>query len=330
MPGMSRYIALGLLLLVASSALGGKRAAEPTFPSEFEIGRHTFFDFGPPNDYYEVFIVLPATSGTAITRLTFTPGTKCVQPATVENASGFITQSVPELLERTNPCVIPEKELHRERKRCKKCLVFSGANISMRVMCRGQTRIIRSDILDRDMFDPAPNTPEHTSWTMRLMAQLDKAVGPGVMEKPISPIPSAAEVSAPVSHLPDSINPGAGGFDELFAGAPDKPSEIYKASQQPTPQPTARLLSSSPVAPHEFIAPAYPPIAKLANVSSQVSVSMTIDENGNATDIHYKTENLPFFRGVSEEAIRKWRFSKDASGQTVDVVLDFNTNCRRD
>ena len=80
-------------------------------------------------------------------------------------------------------------------KRCKKCLVFSGANIAMQVQCGSKTRVIRSDILDRDMFDPAANTPEHTSWTMKLLSQMDKAVGPGVMDRPIFSIPDQRESS---------------------------------------------------------------------------------------------------------------------------------------
>ena len=41
------------------------------------------------------------------------------------------------------------------------------------------------DILDRDMFDPPPNTPEHASWTMALLARLDRALGLGALERPI-------------------------------------------------------------------------------------------------------------------------------------------------
>jgi hypothetical protein len=55
----------------------------------------------------------------------------------------------------------------------------------MAVQCGDQTRLIRMDILDRDMFDPAPKTPGHTSWTMTLMGRLDQTVGHSVMEPPV-------------------------------------------------------------------------------------------------------------------------------------------------
>jgi len=54
----------------------------------------------------------------------------------------------------------------------------------MQASCGGQIRLVRSDIPDHDMFDPAGRTPETASRTMTLLARLDKAAGAGVMEKP--------------------------------------------------------------------------------------------------------------------------------------------------
>ncbi len=42
-------------------------------PGQFEIGRHTFFDFGPPFNFYEIFIVRPSATGTSVERITLTP-----------------------------------------------------------------------------------------------------------------------------------------------------------------------------------------------------------------------------------------------------------------
>src|SRR5438105_15850555 len=100
-----------------------------------------------------------------------TAGYKCSLPPKIEVAKATTKQSVAELFGKTSPCKIPERDLHRELKRHKHHLVFSGANISMQVQCDGQSRIIRSDILDRDMFDPHAGTPEYTSWTMRILGQ---------------------------------------------------------------------------------------------------------------------------------------------------------------
>jgi hypothetical protein len=160
--------------------------------SQFEIAKHDFFDFGPPNDFYELFLVRPDQSGATVEKITLTPSVDhCFQPAKAELTKTSLNQTIPELLGKVDPCAIPEKELVREKKRCKKCTVFSGMNVSMLVRCGTQLRAIRADILDRDMFDPAAHTPEHTSWTMSLLAKLDQASGPSVMDRPVFPTADA-------------------------------------------------------------------------------------------------------------------------------------------
>ena len=229
---MRRWAVTLTVLTLCGHALPKDRRPGPALPGQFEIGRHTFIDVGPPNDFYELFLVRPAAAGTSIERITLTPAADaCLQPAKLEVASASLNESVATLLGKTNPCTIREKELRRELKRCKKCLVFSGANVQMRVQCGAKTHIIRSDILDKDMFDPAPNTPEHTSWTMQLLARLDNAVGPGVMERPIFPISEKEEPSATNSNSEALADVSSGKFDMLFQGAPDKPSELYHAAQ---------------------------------------------------------------------------------------------------
>jgi hypothetical protein len=223
----------------------------------FEIGRHTFIDVGPPNDFYELIFVRPAASGTSVERITLTPAAdECTQPAKVEVATGSLAESVAGLLGETDPCKIPEKELRRERKRCKHCLVFSGANVVMRVQCGNSTRIIRADILDRDMFDPAPNTPEHTSWTMRLLSEIDGAMGPGVLDRPTFAISEEEERKAPPPQSEAFSDISAGKYDVLFEGSPDKPSDLYRAAQIRPPMPKVHLLSSAPLSPRTSFHPA--------------------------------------------------------------------------
>lgn len=327
---MWRWIGAGFVLALSAAAFAHKKPPETPIPSQFEIGRHTFFDFGPPFNYYEIFVVRPSAGGTDVERITLTPAAdRCFRSAQVETASAVISQSVLDLFQKTNPCAIPEKDLRRELKPCKKCLVFSGANISMQLQCGLQKRVIRSDILDRDMFDPAAHTPEHTSWTMQLLHRLDDSLGPNVIEKPIFPgLGSLAPPAAPVMS-PEVEAVGAGEYDRLFAGAPDRASEIYKAAQGQLPNLAVRLVRSSPVAPLEFIPPIYPRIAQLANASSQVQVQLRVAQDGSAIDVQYQAAKAPLFQGTTEDAIRKWRFPKEAAGQQINVVIEFNTNCQR-
>lgn len=183
---MRAAIALGVFLALSSLVVCQKQSADQTLPSEFEIGRHYFLDFGPPHDFYDVFLMRERGSQTFAERITLTPvADKCYAPASVDVKTATLEDDIRALLGKTNPCAIPDRELNRELKRCKKCAVFSGANVTMQVDCGGRIRLIRSDILDRDMFDPSPKTPEHTSWTIRLLGRLDAAMGAGVLERPM-------------------------------------------------------------------------------------------------------------------------------------------------
>lgn len=159
----------------------------PSLPDRFLVARHTFIDVGPPNDFYEIISVRGTANGTTVERVTLTPaGDACMQPPTVEMAASSLPDPVSVVLEGRNPCAIPDKALRKELKRRKRGLVFSGAEISMHVQCGGRERIIRADVLDRDMFDPNAATPETTSWTMRLLTRLDKPFPSGVWDRPIT------------------------------------------------------------------------------------------------------------------------------------------------
>jgi len=321
-----RRMVCSVLILCGTSSPQDRRSDSP-LPDEFAIGRHTFIDVGPPNDYYEVLLVRPAPNGTSIERILLTPaGDACIQPAKIELASASVKESVAALLGNTNPCTIPEKELRRELKRCKKCLVFSGANVAMQVQCGTQTRIIRSDILDKDMFDPALNTPERTSWTMQLLSQLDKALGPGAMDRPMFPL---AEKDDPSSTGNDSAllrDVSLGKYDMLFQGAPDKPSDLYRAAQIAPPVPTVRLVSSEPFQPEAFVPPGYPPIAKLAHIEGTVHFTVDVGPDGRATNFGVESGH-PMLRGATEKAGSSWTFPKDAAGQRIQAVVEFATNC---
>src|SRR5208337_202153 len=265
---------IGALLILCGPALPAERPPATARPDHFEIGRHTFIDIGPPFDFYELFIVWATENGTSIERFTLTPpGAACMTPAKLETASATVSESVAALLGSTNPCAIPEKALQRELKRRREGLVFSGADVFMRVPCGTQTRLIRADILDRDMFDAAPNTPENTSWTMRLLGRLDQAIGgPGVLDKPIFSIPGAEELPAKDLDPETLRHLSAGDYDALFQGAPDKPSDLYRAAQIHPPPPTVRLLRVVPTPPEVSALPEYPPLARLAHIEGVVSV----------------------------------------------------------
>jgi TonB family protein len=321
----SAVIALALVNVFAM-ALSKDRKPSPPVPDRFVIGRDTFFDFGPPFHYVELLLVSPAGDGTTIERVILTAGYKCTLPPKIEVAKATMRQSVAELFGRTNPCTIPEKDLNRELTRRKHYLVFSGANISMQVQCSGETRIIRSDILDKDMFDPHAGTPEHTSWTMEILAQLDQALGPGVMDKPMITLPGDSDETPPPVNPATFQEIGTGEYDALFPGTTDKPSQIYLSTQKTIPGPTVSFVSSSPFQPILAPLPEYPPIARAASEEGTFTFAVDVQPDGRTTNFEVEQGN-PLFRAAVEIASHEWVFPKQAAGQRVVATVEFALNC---
>lgn len=317
-------------LLLASSASNEKNRQILAAPNQFELGIHSFIDFGPPFDFYELYIVRPTSAGSRIERITLTPaGDECVLPAKIEASSAVVGDSIATLLESRNPCTISEKTLRRELKRKKNTAVFSGANIALQVPCRSGTRLIRSDILDKDMFDPDPKTPKNTSWTMRLIQKMQQAVGPGVLETtnifPLVPPGESTDKILPSAVIEDLK---AGAFNGLFPGAPGKVSEIYIAAQKPMPSQSVQLVEVRPIKPDLEVLPKYPPIARMAHVEGPVAFTFEIDGNGKATKLNF-TKGSPLLQGVVREAVDTWKFQVDARGQTGRATIEFSMNCTK-
>jgi hypothetical protein len=321
-------IVICALAILCGAGSPQERQLSPGAPDQFLIGRHTFIDVGPPNDFYEIFLVAPTANGALVDKITLTPVTDvCFRPATVELKSASIAESPAKLLGTQNPCAIPEKELRSELKRCKNCLVFSGANVAMQVQCGNQIRTIRSNILDKDMFDPKPNTPEHTSWTMQLLARLDQPFGPGVLDKPI--MPTVVEEEPPLKDAQSSpllLDLSAGKYDALFKDAPDRPSDLYRAAQIRPAIPSVHLQSSTPFQPIEPVLPKYPPIARAAHVEGAITFKIAVDEKGSVRDVIFDS-GPGLLRGAVKDAVSSWSFSEEAFNQHVQATVDFSLNC---
>jgi TonB family protein len=317
--------AASILLLCASAYAQTRKSALPKF-EKLIIGRHTFIDIGPPNDFYEVLTVHSASSGSSVERATFTPPIDaCLHPATIEVTNGTLNESIPDLLEGLDPCEIPERKLRRELQRHKKAPNFSGADVVLEVQCEGKTRRIETDILERDWFDSHPQTPEYTSWTMRLLSQLDKVTGPGVLDRPIFADFGPQRKTAPITDSQTLEDAKAGKLDDLFSGDSDRISELYRLAQIPPAIPSARLESST-IVPANWAEPMYPPIAKAARVQGTVVLSLTVDSKGSATQVSFKS-GPPMLLGAVQAAAKNWRFSTDSAGKQVEESILFSLNC---
>lgn len=318
-------LALALLPVYPMTPAENRKPAAP-MPDRFVIGRDTFFDFGPPFHYVELLVANPSGDGTSIERVILTAGYKCTLRPKAEVAKATLKQSVADILGATNPCRVPAKDLNRELKRRKHYLIFSGANISMQVRCGDQTRIIRSDILDRDMFDPRTGTPEHTSWTMGILAQLDHALGPGAMDKPMVSLPGDSGGSAQPLDSPTLQEIAEGKYDLLFPGTTDKPSQIYLSTRVAIPTPTVSLVKSSPFTPIQAPLPKYPLIARAANLEGPFTFAVDVQADGRTTN--FVVENgATLFRAAMEDASHGWVFPDQAAGQRVVITVEFALNC---
>ena len=315
----------GVFALSCLSA-GEPRKALESPPSQFVIGRDTFFDFGPPFHYFDVISVEPTQNGTRISRILVTPpGDPCTQPAGVEWKTALISKSVGELLAGTNPCMISEHELRKEQKRCKHCLVFSGADVTMRVRCGADERQIRMDILDRDIYDPGrAKTPERTSWTMTLLSRLDQALGRGPMERPIFTISDTPSTPLPNSEILNELS--AGLLDSLFPQTTPGVSDLYRQALHPLPSPWVELVSSDPTAPTSHDLPKYPPLARVAHITGRVQFTAQIDPGGHLSDLKIISGHPLLIKSV-QESTQSWVYPTAASGSQIVAVLEFKMNC---
>jgi|SRR5689334_2221754 len=303
---------------------------EVTRPKQFEIGVLTFFDFGPPNEYYTLYIVRPTNGGSELERIILTPpADKCFAPARFETAEATLPESVDELLGARNPCEIRQKELKKELKHCKNCMTFSGAKVSMQVSCGGEKRLIRSDILDRDMFSPAAKTPKNTSWTMRLLAKLEKASGPGAMDKPMfAALQDRTTQSAQGTDETVLHTIAEGGFDGLFASGSLKFSDLFHQAQTPSvAHPTVTVKEIEPTKPDKQEMPAYPPITYLSHSEGTVTARFTLLGDGTPNFLTLFLSGNQLFRPVVEKALQSWMFPRGVGGQEAEVTFDFELNC---
>jgi len=303
--GPLRFVVLALSIAAVAT---GQEAPKIGATFSFVLGVDTYFDFGPPFHYYEIFVVVPTKNGITVEKFTLTPPAhRCYAPEKTEYVQRSATLSVKELLAGEDPCKIREKDLKTERKRKKHELNFSGANVALQISCGGAKRTIKTSVLERDWFLAHPGTPKNTNWTIELLGKLRGLTGPGVMEKPAIPMTETGPVE-PLSADPVSLEDlKSGKYDSLFPGAEEKASEIYLASLAPPPQPTVTLLNSTPVQPLHFILPTYPRLAWMVSYEGEAWAVAQIDPQGNVVAV-LVAGGSELFASAVRDAMKDWKF----------------------
>jgi Gram-negative bacterial TonB protein C-terminal len=325
---MRIVVALASVLAVCEACIAQNHGNQEPFPTEVVIGRDSFFDFGPPFNYYDLTFLRSKEETTDIERISLTPPSDaCYPKAEIEVAHVNLNESLSSVLQGINPCGIPERALRAELKRRNKGPVFSGMNVSIQVQCASRTRVIRADILDRDIFDAHPNTPRYTSWSRSLFERLDNATGQTPWSKPAfagsEATPSPMSQSAALEAIAE------GRFDEIFGDAPDRPSTLYRLARNAPHQPFIELTKSEPVRPVVYNDPIYPPFAKAARVHGMIEFHLVVGSNGSAENVAIDSGPKMLWQAVSD-AITKWKFSTDDSGKSVQGAIRFGLNCASD
>lgn len=309
------------LVLTGMCVAQGRKAQEP-FPSEVVIGRDSFFDFGPPFNDYDLTFLRSEGEKTDVERVSLTPPADTCDPrAEIEMAQVRLDESLTSILHGTDPCRIPEKASKVELKRRNKGRVFSGMAVSIQVECAGGTRVIRADILDRDIFADQSKTPQYTSWSRMLFEKLDKATGQSPWDKPVFPIAETSPV-VPATEPSTALQAIADGkYDAIFGKDSDRPSELYRLARNVPRQPFIELTKSDPVRPVTYDDPLYPPIAKAARVHGVIDFHLVVGSDGSANNVDIDSGPKMLWQST-KDAIAKWKFAVDEAGRPFKGLSD--------
>ena len=322
------------LLLISAGGCSLVRAQDSRIaqPEEIIIGRHSFFDFGPPMNFYEVYVLRVEGETTHVDRLLLTPPAgQCNEQTTFEWQTAVIRVPLTALLLDKDPCSITDKQITHEAHRKRDHLQFSGADLVMRISCSGRKRLLPIQLLEEDLFSDRPKPPTQTSWGMRVMGRLDSALGSNVADRPIFPLVSEPSITD-VSGSETVSNLAAGQYDDLFASPSHVLSRLYAETLQTRQVSTIRLLSSS-IAPITSPSPNYPPIGRAAHVEGTLQMHATILLSGRLIDITRVSGPELLVLNTTNTLKALWSFDKVNAGKPVDIVLGFDLNCntsRRD
>lgn len=131
----------------------------------------------------------------------------------------------------------------------------------------------------------------------------------------VPPVTAVLETSAQVATQNNTTAPAAQNPTEPATSEPPKPTDGKTLS--------TGLLNSRAT---RRVVPVYPQIARNAAAEGVVRVYVTIDEQGNVSEVA-KTEGPALLRGAAEDAARRWKFSPTAvAGKPVRLMgfIEFN------
>ena len=171
-----------------------------------------------------------------------------------------------------------------------------------------------------------------------LVARVDQPIAPkevSAVASKVPPIPKGVPVALGTSNTEATVTGPIGSGSGIPGGTGTAPAPVVKVDEPPPPPPPDPT-PKKPTAPISggvlngkaisLPKPAYPAIAKTARASGQVTVQVTIDENGSVISAR-AVGGHPLLQAAAVAAARQARFSPTKlSGQPVKVtgVITYN------
>ena len=309
-------------LWLTFALVGQAPATARSLPSSVTIARHSYFDFGPPFDHYDIASIRATESGVEIERFKLEPeGLQCINPPTMQTGRVEVPRSLAEILQNQNPCAMPLKELRRKEKK-PKGPHFSGALLALRLQCGDGIRTFQISAWDSDLFEPDSKIAPRTAWIRSVFEIVDKE-GPELEEIQLFKVPTDRIVSREVrSPMEEMLRKGL--FDGMLAKAPHALSAIYAESQRTWPAPTAVLKSATLFLPDGDV-PLYPDIARAARLQGTVTISATVLRDGTMTDV--RVTGPPLLVTAARARVSKWIFDAGAAERGFEGVIEYDLNC---
>lgn len=195
-----------------------------------------------------------------------------------------------------------------------------------REIAKAQPRAYESLALLEDILgirlSLARNAEDRSNWEAELANVRQGLI---VSQSQVASLNSVPPVTAVLATPSQSDKPSSEVPSPIAPGTSESPDSTLANSTNPSESNTVSTGSLNPRATKRVL-PVYPQVARNASAQGVVRVYVTVDEQGNVSEIA-KSEGPQLLRGAAEEAARRWKFSPTVvRGKAVRLTgfIEFN------
>jgi outer membrane biosynthesis protein TonB len=163
---------------------------------------------------------------------------------------------------------------------------------------------------------------------MAVLRQLDEALGPGALDKPIFAAneQKLQEIEQSSSNLPILVSLKNGEYDGYFT-SDKKLSQLYQESLSPSSLPSVELISSDFETSGNRVLPIYPPIAKAAHVEGIVETTFDVSPSGNTSNAQ-RVSGPELLEKATTDTILQWTFPPSSEIRHEHAKIAFRLTCK--